>query len=75
MEGHLDTIADLNEIIRRGDFPQQVYTDLDGNEKLLVSGVTVPALGSVTLSWVPGTPDGASAFKAEGNTLETDTAG
>ena len=27
MEGHLDTIADLNEIIRRGDFPQQVNTD------------------------------------------------
>ncbi len=27
MEGHLDTIEDLNEIIRRGDFPQQVNTD------------------------------------------------
>ena len=27
MEGHLDTIEELNEIIRRGDFPRQVGTD------------------------------------------------
>ena len=27
MEGHLDTIEQLNEIIRRGDFPEQVLLD------------------------------------------------
>ena len=27
MEGHISTIEELNEIIRRGDFPQQVSTD------------------------------------------------
>ena len=27
VEGHLETIAELNEIIRRGDFPRQVMKD------------------------------------------------
>ena len=31
------------------DYPQQVYTDLDGNKTLIVDCVKIPAFGSVTL--------------------------
>ena len=54
-----------------GGYAQQVYTDLDGEEKLLVAGVTVPAFGSVTLAWTDGEPAGESAFAAQGDTLRT----
>ncbi len=50
---------------------QQVYTDLDGNKKLIVSGITVPAFGSITLHLIKGEPAADSAFTACENTLET----
>lgn len=53
------------------DCRQQLYTDLDGNTKLIVSGITVPAFGSVTLHMKNGKPDTASAFKTTDSTLET----
>ena len=65
---------DYNGSMIDGDYPQQLYTDPDGNEKLLVSGVTVPAFGSVTLRLKPGKPAGKSAFITENNTLETPSA-
>lgn len=53
------------------DCKQQLYTDLDGNKKLLVSGITVPALSSVTLKLVDGEVKSESAFEVSGNILET----
>lgn len=57
--------------IIEGEYAQQVYTDLDGNEKLILAGLTIPAFGSVTLKWVKGEPGGRSAFEAFENKLET----
>lgn len=62
---------DYEGYIVDADCKQQLYTDLEGNEKLIVSGITVPAMSSVTLKLKKGTPDSASSFKAEHNTLET----
>lgn len=53
------------------DCKQQVYTDLDGNKKLIVSGITVPAMSSVTVKMKQGEPETASVFTADANTLET----
>lgn len=36
-----------------GDYPQQHYTNLDGAEILIVSGVSIPAFSSVTLQLIP----------------------
>jgi alpha-mannosidase len=40
----------------KGDYPQQVYTDLDGRETLLLMGVLIPAFGSVTLELTDEAP-------------------
>lgn len=40
--------------IVEGDYAQQYYTDLDGNKKLLVYGVTIPAFSSVCLNLKKG---------------------
>ena len=61
---------DYDGNIADGDFPQQLYTDLDGNEKLIVGGVKLPAYGFVKLSMKPGKPEGESAFALCGDTLE-----
>lgn len=57
--------------IIEGEYAQQVYTDLDGKEKLIVAGINIPAFGSVTLKWIKGEPENKSAFEASDNTLET----
>ncbi len=56
-----------------GDYPQQVIEDLDGERKLAVSGVTIPAFGSTVLTLVSReeVPAGTSSFHADGNVLET----
>lgn len=54
-----------------GGYAQQVYTDLDGNKKLIVSGVKIPAMSSVTLKLVKGEIDDKSSFAASGDKLET----
>jgi alpha-mannosidase len=54
-----------------GDYKQQLYTDLDGRLKLIVSGVTIPAFSSVTLQFVRGTVSTLSAFTFCGNCLNT----
>ena len=56
-------------MVVEGPYAQQLYTDPDGNEKLIVSGVDIPAFGSVTLRFVPGAPEGRSAFRTAGDTL------
>lgn len=53
-----------------GGYKQQLYTDLDGNKKLIVLGVKVPAFGSVKLNWVKGEADKAASFKADANGFE-----
>ena len=50
---------------------QQIVTDLDGKEVLAVSGLKIPAMGSVTLNRTGKAPEGASAFTYEGRKLTT----
>lgn len=52
-----------------GKYNQQRYKDLDGNDILLVGGVTVPAFGSVTLSLKEYDVSFSSNFLKEGNKL------
>ena len=54
-----------------GDYAQQRCTDLDGNDKLIVCGVTIPAFGAVTLDLVPGEPSGESPFTLTDSGLQT----
>ena len=57
--------------IVEGDYKQQLYTDLDGKVKLIVSGVTIPAFSSLTLKLVRGTVSALSAFTLCGNCVMT----
>lgn len=54
-----------------GDYCQQVVEDLDGNQKLAVLGVTIPAFGSTVLTMTKEHTAEKSVFTAEGNRLET----
>ncbi len=63
--------TDYNGKIVDADCRQQLYTDLDGAEKLIISGITIPAFSSVTYSLKNGKPENVSAFTAENNTIET----
>lgn len=63
--------VDYTGYIVDGDCRQQLYTDIDGNQKLIIGGITVPAFSSVTLNMKKGEPSGKSAFTAAGNALET----
>ncbi len=56
------------------DCKQQRYTNLDGKSVLILSGVTVPALSSVKIKLVKGEIPLGSAFKADGDSLETPNA-
>ena len=64
-------VLDYSGKIVDGDYRQQVYTYLIGNKKLMVGGVTVPAFSSVTLKLVDGKIEGESAFRLDGELLET----
>lgn len=57
--------------ILEGGYRQQIYAALDGEKKLLVAGVKIPAFSSVTLKYVKGEPSCASAFSANGEALAT----
>ncbi len=52
-----------------GRYPQQRYTDLDGNSILLVGGVKIPAMGSVTLPLKEYEANYSCNFLREGNKL------
>lgn len=54
-----------------GDVRQQVIETLDGARKLAVSGVTVPAFGSLVLPMKEEVPEEESAFCAGDGYLET----
>lgn len=62
----------------KGGYRQQVVKDMDGGSRLAVSGVTIPAFGSVVLELTEeetakgaGNIEGKSVFRMEGNVLET----
>ncbi|ULL15140.1 alpha-mannosidase [Paenibacillus sp. H1-7] len=55
----------------KGEYQQQIGTDISGNKKLAVSGVTVEALSSVVLERVPGDPGEGSCFAFDGTVLDT----
>ncbi|MBQ2774324.1 MAG: alpha-mannosidase [Clostridia bacterium] len=65
------TIIDYNGKIAEGGYPQQIYTDLDGNKKLLIAGVKIPAFSSVTLNMVDGEPQDDSKVTADMNGVST----
>ncbi|MCD7827956.1 MAG: glycosyl hydrolase-related protein [Clostridiales bacterium] len=53
------------------DCRQQLYTDLRGQQKLIVSGIKIGALSSATYAVKPHISGKSSPFKAKGDTLET----
>jgi len=55
-----------------GGYAQQRYVDLDGNEKLLVSGVTIPAFSSVTLTLVDGEVPSSDKMNCVDGCIEND---
>lgn len=55
----------------KGDYAQQVITDMDGNKKLAVMGAEIPAFGSLVLELTGEKKEKTSPFKAEGFLLET----
>ena len=57
-----------------GNFPQQVYKNLDGEKILMIAGVEIPAYGSVSFALTDKAPECKSAFVANGSTLETPNA-
>ena len=54
-----------------GGYRQQIYTDLDGEEKLILCGVTVPAFSSVTLRWEEGEAQSEPFIRQDGTALVT----
>lgn len=54
-----------------GSMPQQWVTDVAGKESLAVSGIRIPAMGTVELTLVPGEPAAESPFVLDGNKLTT----
>ena len=64
-------VLDYSGKIVDGGYRQQVYTDVRGNKKLMVGGVTVPAFSSITLKLVAGKPEENSVFSLDDNSLET----
>jgi alpha-mannosidase len=59
------------DFVVKGDYKQQIITDINGNRKLAVSGVSIPAFASAVLELVPGKPEDRTEFCLEGNILET----
>ncbi len=50
---------------------QQTYKNLDGKNILVISGVTVPAFGTVKINLVKGTPDNATELVVSDNGVTT----
>lgn len=56
-------------MIVEGGYCQQLITNLQGERKLAVWGIRIPAFSSVTLKLVPGVIVKTSVFSREGDTL------
>ena len=50
---------------------QQRYTDPDGTQMLIISGVTVPAFSTVSFDLIPGEPDAESSISLTAHGVET----
>lgn len=55
----------------KGNYKQQVVKDMDGNSRLAVQGIVIPAFGSVVLELTEEGGQGQSVFRGDGRTLET----
>ncbi len=53
------------------DCKQQTYKNLDGENILIISGLTVPAFSTVKINLVKGTADSTSEITVDGNKLST----
>ncbi|NLP49027.1 MAG: alpha-mannosidase [Clostridiales bacterium] len=58
-------------LVVEGDYPQQAYTNLYGENILIVSGLEIPAFSSLSLKLVEGKTDQTSPFNYEGKSLST----
>lgn len=54
-----------------GNYPQQIFEDLNGQRKLALGGLKIPALSSVSFKLSDDVPDQSSPFVYSGNALET----
>lgn len=54
-----------------GGYPQQIFEDLNGQRKLALGGLKIPAFSSVSFKLSDGTPTKSSPFVYNGNVLET----
>lgn len=61
----------IKDYVVEGDYKQQLYADLNGDMKLIISGVKIPAFSSVTLNLIRGTVGNSTAFSLCGNCLTT----
>jgi alpha-mannosidase len=61
----------MDGYIVKGDYKQQVVTDLSGNKKLAVMGVVIPAFSSVVLELTPSNVPESSVFELKDNQLTT----
>jgi alpha-mannosidase len=61
----------LEGYIVKGDYKQQVVTELSGNKKLAVFGAVIPAFSSIVLELTPGYIQKATVFELKDNQLET----
>lgn len=52
-------------------YPSQRYTDIDGNERLAIGGLKIPAFSSVGIELADAPVAGESPFKYDGRVLET----
>lgn len=57
-----------------GEYPQQIITDLHGNQKLAVAKAVIPAFSSAAFKLTQGTPGKESAFLLKGDELVTPSA-
>ncbi|NLK28504.1 MAG: alpha-mannosidase, partial [Clostridiales bacterium] len=55
----------------KGDYKQQIVTDINGDKKLAVMGVVIPAFSSITLELIPGYPEKTTVFNFSDNKLVT----
>ncbi len=58
-------------LVAQGDYPQQSYTNLKGENVLIVGGIEIPAFSSVNLKLAPGKAQGESPFVYDGKELTT----
>lgn len=64
-------IIDYNGSILDAPCDQQLYTDLDGNRKLMISGLTIPAFSSKSFRLISGEPAAPGSISVSEDAAET----